>query len=53
MKHLVLYCNISKSHLWDLIAKGKFPKGYKFSPKITVWDINEIDEWLDSYEKNN
>ena len=50
MKHLVLYCNISKSHIWNLISKDKFPKGHKFSSNITVWDINEINNWLDEYE---
>lgn len=38
---------ISKTHIYRLIAKGQFPAGHKISERISVWDSDIVDRWLD------
>lgn len=37
---------ISKSHLWDLVAKKQFPAPVKLSPRVAVWLESEVDGWM-------
>ena len=37
----------AKSTIWWMISKGKFPKQIKISPRISVWQENKIDEWIE------
>jgi prophage regulatory protein len=39
---------ISRSHLWDLVKAGKFPKPFKLSAKCTVWRLSEVMRFLES-----
>lgn len=39
---------ISRSHLFDLVKAGRFPKPIKLSEKCTVWKLSEIMQFLDS-----
>jgi predicted DNA-binding transcriptional regulator AlpA len=36
----------SPATVWRLAKAGKFPKPFKLSPGITVWDADEIDQWI-------
>ncbi len=40
---------IAKSTIWLWVSEGKFPKPIKLSPRITVWDEKEIDNWISSF----
>lgn len=33
---------VSKSHWWQGIKDGKFPKAYKLSARVTVWKESDI-----------
>jgi len=37
---------MSKSHIYDLISQGKFPKPVKVSPRISCWVAAEVDQWV-------
>lgn len=36
---------VSKSTLYEWIAKGRFPKPIKLSKTIAVWPAREISDW--------
>lgn len=39
-------CGLSKSQLWRLINRGRFPKPVKISERCNAWDSRQIDAWL-------
>lgn len=39
---------ISHGALYDGIKNGRYPKGYKLSPRVTVWKESEIQAVIDS-----
>lgn len=38
---------IGKSSWWAGIAKGRYPKGVKLSPRTTAWKVEDIEALLD------
>ena len=38
---------LCKSHIWEQAKQGKFPQPINLSPRITVWDNKEVDEWME------
>lgn len=45
------YLGIAVSTLWRWTAeRHDFPKPRKIGPRATVWDLNEIDAWLDAQQ---
>lgn len=36
---------LSRSTLYELIAKGKFPKPLKLGERINCWPEHEVAEW--------
>ncbi|WP_067866806.1 helix-turn-helix transcriptional regulator [Neptuniibacter marinus] len=38
---------IGKSSWWAGIAKGRYPKGVKLSPRTTAWRVEDIEALLD------
>ena len=45
VKEVAKYLAMSKSNVWKLTSDGVL-KSYKLSPKVTVWKINELDEYI-------
>ena len=46
--------SISRSHVWNLVKRGKFPAPIKLSGKITVWksvDVLKVIENPEQYFK--
>jgi prophage regulatory protein len=39
---------LKQSHIYDLIAQGRFPRGVKLSAQATGWFADEISEWQQS-----
>ena len=37
---------VSKTHLYRLIQRGKFPRPVKLSERVCVWDADVVDLWL-------
>ena len=36
---------LAKSTIWLWVKEEKFPKPIKLSPRVTVWDEAELNEW--------
>ena len=47
MKQLTEYSHLSRAYLYQQIKEGSFPSGYNISPGIRVWELTEVDAWLD------
>ena len=43
--------DLSPSHIWDLVSKGKFPQPIRLSPKVTVWKYGAILDWIKEQEE--
>ncbi|WP_369910059.1 helix-turn-helix transcriptional regulator [Xanthomonas hydrangeae] len=37
---------ISRSHLYWLMDRGRFPKSIPLSPRVTVWLESDVDAWI-------
>jgi|688.fasta_scaffold239880_3 prophage regulatory protein len=37
---------VAESTIWRWVASGKFPKPIKLGERVTVWDMDEIDEFI-------
>lgn len=40
---------ISRSTIWRLEQKGKFPKRHKISPIEIAWLSNEVEDWINKH----
>jgi len=38
---------LSRSAIYDLIAKGKFPKQIKLTTRSSGWLQSEVEQWID------
>ena len=36
----------SRGHIYKLIGLGAFPKPYKLSERVSIWDERQINDWL-------
>ena len=45
IKDVMKMTGIAKSTIWLWVSESKFPKPIKLSPRITVWESNQIEEW--------
>ncbi|MFK3844655.1 helix-turn-helix transcriptional regulator [Stenotrophomonas sp. NPDC078853] len=37
---------ISRSHLYWLMDRGRFPRSIPLSPRVTVWLESDVDAWI-------
>jgi prophage regulatory protein len=37
---------ISPATIWRKVANDEFPKPIKLGPKLTAWDVQEVESWL-------
>lgn len=37
---------ISRSHLYWLMSRGRFPASIPLSPRVTVWLESDVDAWI-------
>ena len=45
------YLGVSLATVWRWSSsRGDFPRPRKIGPRATVWDLNEIDAWLDAQQ---
>lgn len=45
-KHKLGKLPVSPATLWRWVADGKFPKPFKLGPNTTVWDTDQVEQWL-------
>lgn len=46
-KQVLTKLPFSKSTLWRKVKNGTFPKPIKLSEKVTVWQVSDIEAWLE------
>lgn len=47
------HLGISNATLWRWTKEREgFPQPYKHGPRVTCWDLNEIDAFLESQQKS-
>lgn len=39
--------SVSESTIWRWTIEGKFPKPIKLGEKTTVWDLDEVDAFIE------
>lgn len=37
---------LSRSHIYELLERGEFPRPVKLSGRINAWPDHEIDGWI-------
>lgn len=47
-EQLAQLLGVSKGTIWRMAAAGQLPKPFKLSPAQTVWDAQEIHDWLEA-----
>jgi len=52
IKDVMKKTGVAKSTIWLWVKEGKLPKPIKLSERITVWNENEIDEWIELKKSN-
>lgn len=45
---LAALLGVSKPTVWRMDAAGQIPKSFKLSASQTVWDAQEIEDWLEA-----
>jgi prophage regulatory protein len=48
IKEVMKMTGIARSTIWLWVSEGKFPKPIKLSPRITVWESNKINNWMEN-----
>jgi len=38
---------VSRATIWRWVANGQFPKPFKLSPGVTVWDAAEVGQFIE------
>ena len=46
------YLPISKSTAYSLIKRGLFPPPYKLSDRVSAWNIQEVNNWLNEKKQS-
>lgn len=41
----------SASSIWRLVAKGNFPAPVKLTSGRTVWDLSDVEAWIEAQVK--
>lgn len=44
---------VSKSHWWQGVKDGKYPRSYKLSERCTVWRVEDIRDLINREGKQN
>jgi len=52
IKEVIQKTGMAKSTIWLWVKENKFPKPIKLSERITVWEENEIDQWIEIKKSN-
>ncbi len=48
LRDVIKMTSLSRTTIYNNMAKGEFPKNIHLGPKISVWIEREIQEWINS-----
>ena len=43
---------LADSTIYEMEQRGEFPRRFALSPRCIVWDLNEIEAWLDERRRS-
>ena len=46
MKQVAHNSGLSRSKIYDMIAKGEFPAPVKFGERLSLWPESEVNQWI-------
>ena len=52
VKQVSALTGIAVSTIWKYVKLEQFPAPFKLSIRVTVWDSNEIQAWIDEQLKS-
>lgn len=38
---------LADSTIWEMERRGEFPKRFLLTPRCVVWDLGEVEDWLE------
>jgi predicted DNA-binding transcriptional regulator AlpA len=41
---------VSPATIWRWVKQGLFVQPYKLSPGVTVWNVDEVEAWLEAHQ---
>jgi prophage regulatory protein len=44
---------LADSTIYEMEQKGEFPQRFALGPRCVVWDLNEVQEWLERRRANS
>lgn len=44
---------LAKSTVWLWVKENKLPKPIKLSPRVTVWHLSDLEQWIEKQSKGN
>lgn len=47
IKDVIATTGIARSTIWLWVKQGKFPQPINISPRVTVWNTLDIQDWMD------
>ena len=47
-KTIAKMLDIGLSTLWQMVKENRLPKPVKLSPRVTLWDVDEVLAFVDS-----
>ena len=50
MRELIKIVSMSRSNIYLLMNKDKFPKSFKIGEQTAVWRLSVIEEWIKQKE---
>jgi predicted DNA-binding transcriptional regulator AlpA len=53
VKALATCLSVTKNTIWVMCREGRFPAPIRLSPKVTVWKVADIREWIAKMEVAN
>ncbi len=39
---------LAETTIYEMEHRGGFPRGFNLTPRCVVWDLEEVENWLDS-----
>ena len=48
VKQVASRTGIAVSTIWKYVKLNEFPQPYKLSMRVTVWNSDDVDAWIDA-----
>lgn len=43
---------LADSTIWELERRGEFPRRFLLTPRCVVWDLAEVEDWLEQRRRS-